>query len=76
MVPNVQICLRGWINSPSIRVRDDVHFEQNAMINADSGGPFSIENLVRIGSISISRASNDRFDRKNVPTCKQDHNSG
>jgi galactoside O-acetyltransferase len=76
MAPNVQIFARGGISSPSIRVGDDVHFERNVMINADSGGSIRIGNHVRVGPNSIFRASNHCFDRDDVPICEQGHQAG
>ena len=76
MAPNVQIFARGGISSPSIRVGDDVHFERNVMINADSGGSISIGNHVRVGPNSLFRASNHLFDRNDVPIVEQGHRAG
>ena len=76
MAPNVQIFARGGISSPSITVGDDVRFERNVMINADSGGSISIGNHVRVGPNSLFRASNHRFDRNDVPIVEQGHRAG
>lgn len=59
-----------------IQIGDNTATNGNVMINADMGGNIRIGKYCLIGPNVVFRASNHRYDSKDVPIQKQGHVSG
>lgn len=59
-----------------IIIKNNVHFNRNAFINADIGGFIEIGTNVIIGPNFVIRASDHSFHDINIPFLKQNHKPG
>jgi galactoside O-acetyltransferase len=62
--------------SPAIRIGNNVTFNTNVMVNADTAGEIVIGDDAMIGPNTVMRSANHRFSDPRVPISRQGHEGG